>query len=93
MTELQALDYFNAALKRGSLCVGTNYMIDRDDTVWECMVWASGGICYVKPNKRENTKAYHELRMFSAKQRRTTFEERHQNPNARLTGPKRPEQE
>lgn len=81
MTEGQALDYFNAALKHGGLCAGTNYMIDRDDTVWECMVFASGGIWDVKPNRRENTKSYHELRMFAAAQRRTTFETRTETPN------------
>ena len=86
MTEGQALDYFNAALKHGSLCAGTNYMIDRDDTVWECTVWAGGGIWDVKPNRRENTRAYHELRMFAAAQRRTTFEARIETPNVQLEG-------
>ena len=81
MTEGQALDYFNAALKHGSLCAGTNYMIDRDETVWECMVWAGGGIWYVKPTKRENTKEYHELRRYAAIQRRTIFEARTETPN------------
>jgi hypothetical protein len=81
MTEEQALDYFNAALKNGTLCAGTNYMIDRDDTVWECMVWANGGIWDVKSTKRENTPAYHELRMFAAMQRGTTFEARTETPN------------
>jgi hypothetical protein len=82
MTEGQALDYFNAALKHGGLCAGTNYMIDRDETVWECMVWAGGGIWYVKPTKRESTKEYHELRRYAAIQRRTTFEARTETPNA-----------
>ena len=86
MTEGQALDYFNAALKQGGLYAGTNYMIDNDDTVWECMVWAGGGIWYVKPTKRENTKQYHELRRFAAMQRRTTFEARTETHNAKVTG-------
>lgn len=87
MTEGQALDYFNAALKRGGLCAGANYMIDRDDTVWECMVWAGGGgIWYVKPTKRESTKEYHELRRYAAIQRRTTFEARPETPNVEFSG-------
>lgn len=86
MTEGQALDYFNAALKQGGLYAGTNYMIDNDDTVWECMVWVGGGIWYVKPTKRENTKQYHELRRFAAMQRRTTFEARTETHNAEVKG-------
>ena len=76
MTEGQALDYFNARLKRGNLCAGTNYMIDREDTVWDCVVWVSGGIWNIKPHRKDSTKEYHDLRRWAALQRNTIYEER-----------------
>lgn len=76
MSEGEALDYFNARLKRGNLYAGTNYMIDCEDTVWECIVWALGGIWNIKPHRKDNTKEYSDLRRLVALRPSTVFEER-----------------
>lgn len=75
MTEGQALDYFNSRLNKGTLQAGTSYMIDKEDNVFECVTWASGGIWFIKQHK-PTEEHYQKERQRALFKRSTEFEER-----------------
>ena len=50
--------YFNARLKNQALYMGSNYMIDINETVWMCEVWAGGGIWFIKAYNEKNHDYY-----------------------------------
>jgi len=63
MTKEQVEKYFNNRLSLRELYAGANYMIDAEDTIWRCEVWASGGIWFIKAFPHESTDEYYRERL------------------------------
>jgi len=56
-----------------SLYAGDNFLIDKENNVFECHCWANGGIWFVKEYNKE-TPNYYKLREIALKRKNTVFE-------------------
>jgi len=78
MNYRKARDYFEDALENNTLFSGENIMVDAEEKIWKCHVWARGGIAWIKEVSRDNTieVIYHAERYRAMVYKSTVFEVR-----------------